>query len=543
MQPSALAKRLFILLFLIIVAFYFYGLGLMPLVGPDEPRYAQVAREMFMRGDFITPTLGGRPWFEKPALLYWLIIFAYKLFGVSEFSARFGAALCGLLTVVPVSILTRSFERSNSQSTGLSWWATIAAATSFGLIVFSRGATFDIVVTMTLTWAFAFFFLHERARSLKNKRLLLIGFYAAIGLSLLAKGLIGIVIPGGVIALYHLIQRKWPSRELLISLLWGFPISLLISAVWYGPVVSRHGWTFINDFFIQHHFKRYVSDKYQHPQRIYFYIPMLLMLTVPWTGFVIDALARLRFRKANALSPAAALNLFAASWIIFPLVFFSFSGSKLPGYLLPVIPAAAILIGERMARVASGAGSRWPVIASGVIAVALCVGGIYYAFSSGAMPVRTTILISLPILLAGLFAVTCSRFVTPALLAVAFGSILTLGLVVRFAAPEFAQRQSTKRLLAIADSRGFASAPLFIRRDDRSPEFYASDRVVYGSDGEPERLEAIKDIVAETKRRGERILVLVPLENLDQYKNPTYIEIIADNGTHALLATKLVNSE
>ena len=541
MQPSALAKRLFILLFLIIVVFYFYGLGQMPLVGPDEPRYAQVAREMFMRGDLITPTLGGRPWFEKPALLYWLIIFAYKLFGVSEFSARFGAALCGLLTVVPVSILTRNFETADSESTGLSWWTTMACATSFGLIVFSRGATFDIVVTMTLTWAFAFFFLHERARSFKNRRLLLIGFYAAVGFSLLAKGLIGIVIPAGVIGLYHLIQRKWPSRELLVSVLWGFPISLLIAAVWYGPVISRHGWTFINEFFIQHHFARYVSGKYQHPQRIYFYIPMLLMLTVPWTGFVVDALARLRFPKANVMTPAAVLKLFAASWIVFPLVFFSFSGSKLPGYLLPAIPAAAILIGERMARLTSGASSRWPVLASGVIAVALACGGIYYAFTSGAVSVRTAVLISLPILLAGLFAVMCSRFVTAALLAVAFGSVFTLGLVVRFVAVEFADRQSTKQLLAMADSRGFASAPLFIRRDDRSPEFYASGRVVYGADGEPERLEAIKDIVAETKRRGQRILVLVPLENLDQYKNPTYIEVIGDNGTNALLATKMVN--
>ena len=515
----------------------------MPLVGPDEPRYAQVAREMFVRGDLITPTLGGHTWFEKPALLYWLMISAYKIFGVTEFAARFGTALCGLLTIVAVSILTRNFERSNAESTGLSWWSTMAAATCFGMIVFSRGATFDIVVTMTLTWAFTFYFLHEGARSLKNKRWLLIGFYAAVGLSLLAKGLIGIVVPSGVIGLYHLIQRRWPSRELLVSVLWGFPVSLLIAAVWYGPVISRHGWTFINDFFIQHHFARYVSDRYQHPQRVYFYIPMLLMLTVPWTGFVIDAFAHLRFGKYNVRNVSTSLNVFAASWIIFPLVFFSFSGSKLPGYLLPAIPAAAILIGERMMRLSSGTGSRWPVIVSGVIAVALAGGGIDYAFSSGAVSVRTAALISLPILLAGLFAVMGSRFVTAALLAVAFGSILTLGLVVRFVAVEFAQRQSTKQLLALADARGFASAPLFIRRDDRSPEFYASSRVVYGSDGEPERLEAIKDIVAETKRRGERILVLVPLENLNQYKNPTYIEIVGDNGTNALLATKIVNSE
>ena len=542
MQPSALAKRLFILLFIIVVAFYFYGIGLMPLVGPDEPRYAQVAREMFLRNDLITPTLGGRTWFEKPALLYWLMIAGYKLFGINEFAARFGSAICGLLTILAVWILTRHYERSqHSELAGLSWWSTMAAATSFGLIVFSHGATFDIAVTMTLTWAFAFYFLHDQARSINRRRLLVIGFYAAIGLSLLAKGLIGIVIPAGVIGLYHLLARKRPSRELLLSVIWGFPISLLVAAVWYGPVISRHGWTFINDFFIQHHFARYVSDKYQHPQRIYFYIPMILMLTVPWTSFLIDAFARFRLRKFSGANSAPELSLFAASWILFPLVFFSFSGSKLPGYLLPVVPAAAVLIGERMTRLTSGEGARWPIIGTGLIAVALAVGGIYYAANSGMPLLRSAILVSLPILIAGLFAVIFSRLKTAALLTVAFGSVLTLGLVVRFVAVDVAQRQSAKDLLAIADSRGFAGLPLFIRRDDRSPEFYANERVVYGSDGEPARLEAISDMVQETTRRGTPILVLVPLEHLDQYKNPNYVEIIGDNGTVAMLVTKVVN--
>jgi 4-amino-4-deoxy-L-arabinose transferase-like glycosyltransferase len=540
LQPSALAKRLFILLFLIIVAFYFYDLGRMPLVGPDEPRYAQVAREMFVRGDLVTPTLGGRPWFEKPALLYWLMIAAYKLFGVNELSARLGPAICGLLAVLAVWFLTRNFEPKQTESAGLSWWSTMTAATCFGMIVFSRGASFDIVVTMTLTWAFAFFFLYDQADSSKNKRLLLIGFYAAVGLSLLAKGLIGIVIPAGVVGLYHLIARKRPSRELIVSLFWGFPISLLVAAVWYGPVISRHGWHFIDDFFVQHHFARYVSDKYQHPQRIYFYIPMILMLTVPWTGFLIDAFARLRFRKADVTNPAVSLNMFAASWIIFPLVFFSFSGSKLPGYLLPAVPAAAILIGDRMTRLTADAGSRWPIIASGVIALVLAGAGIYYSFTFGVPAVRTAFLISFPILAAGLFAVILSRLKTVAMMAIAFGSILTLALVVRFVAVDFAQRQSAKQLLAIADTRGFGSAPLFIRRDDRSPEFYASNQVVYGADGEPARLEEAADLIAETKRRGERILVLVPVEYLNQYGS-TQVEIIADNATHALLATKLVN--
>jgi len=97
---ATLAKRLWKLTFLAIAFFYLFGLGRLPLVGPDEPRYAEAAREMFARHDFITPTIGGHPWFEKPALLYWLMMASYRLLGVSEYAARLGPALCGLLTGV-----------------------------------------------------------------------------------------------------------------------------------------------------------------------------------------------------------------------------------------------------------------------------------------------------------------------------------------------------------------------------------------------------------------------------------------------------------
>jgi 4-amino-4-deoxy-L-arabinose transferase-like glycosyltransferase len=102
LQPSTLAKRGSLFLFLAVIAFYFYGLGHLPFVGPDEPRYAQVAREMFLRGDLITPTLGGHTWFEKPPLLYWMMIAGFKLFGVSEWSARLPSALSGVLTAAAV---------------------------------------------------------------------------------------------------------------------------------------------------------------------------------------------------------------------------------------------------------------------------------------------------------------------------------------------------------------------------------------------------------------------------------------------------------
>ncbi|HEY9283775.1 MAG TPA: phospholipid carrier-dependent glycosyltransferase, partial [Pyrinomonadaceae bacterium] len=111
MQRSTLAKRDWLLLLAAAALVYFYALGAAPFVGPDEPRYAQVAREMFERGDAVTPTLAGRTWFEKPALTYWAAIAGYKLFGVSEWPARLGSALCGLLTVIVIGWIAGRVER------------------------------------------------------------------------------------------------------------------------------------------------------------------------------------------------------------------------------------------------------------------------------------------------------------------------------------------------------------------------------------------------------------------------------------------------
>jgi len=258
LQPSALAKRVYLAGFLVIIALYLFGLGYLPLLGPDEPRYAQVAREMLLRGDLITPTLGGHTWFEKPALLYWMIIAAAKVFGMNEFSARLGPALCGLLTVAAVWFVGREVERARGVR-GFAYSAAFVTGSCLGLIVFSRAASFDVVITMTTSWSLAFFLAHELASNKRRRSWLLLGFYIFVGLSLLAKGLVGIVIPFGVLGFYYLLRRRWPARNVWVSLGWGVPLALAVSATWYGPVIAKHGWTFINEFFIQHHFARYVS--------------------------------------------------------------------------------------------------------------------------------------------------------------------------------------------------------------------------------------------------------------------------------------------
>jgi 4-amino-4-deoxy-L-arabinose transferase-like glycosyltransferase len=506
LHPSALAKRVYLFIFIVVIAFYLYGLGRLPLLGPDEPRYAQVAREMFLTGDFVTPTLGGHTWFEKPALLYWLIAASFKLFGVSEWAARLGPAVCGLLTILAVWALGRQFER------GFAFWSLVVMASCLGLIVFSRAASFDVVITMTTTWSLAFFLLHELPGT-KRKGLLLVGFYVFVGMALMAKGLVGIVIPVGVVGSYYLLrmagevfsrkdakaqskERKEASqsslrpffavfaplrekRPLLLSLFWGIPLAIAVSALWYGPVIARHGWTFIDEFFVQHHFARYVSNKYHHPQPVYFYPVIMLMLALPWTPYLIAALAKVRHWAWRSDDSLSIVRVFSLAWLLWPIIFFSFSGSKLPGYVLPALPAVALLVADRLTAVRQ---ARWPLLIAGA---------------------------------------------TMALVLI----------VLHFAAAPYAHRESVRDLLALADARGYAGAPVLAQRsDDRSAEFYAYDRVVYGADGEPLTFDRISS--SEARARGGKFVVMIPAEYVENFRDTPGIEVIGSNGKNALLGWK-----
>jgi 4-amino-4-deoxy-L-arabinose transferase-like glycosyltransferase len=398
-----------------------------------------------------------------------MIIGAFKVFGVSEWSARLGPAVCGLLTIVAVWCVGREVDRS------FGFWSLLTTTTCLGLIVFSQAVSFDVVITMTATWSLAFFLLYELP-STKNKRLLLAGFYVFVGLSLLAKGLVGIVIPFGVVGLYYLLRRAWPSRSVWLSLVWGLPLALLVAATWYGPVIARHGWTFIDEFFVQHHFARFVSNKYHHPQPFYFYPVIILMLALPWTVHFIVALVKARKWEWRGADSFSIVRVFSMAWLLLPIVFFSFSGSKLPGYILPAVPAAALLVADR-----------------------LTVG-------------QKT---KLPLVLAG-------------------ATIVLVVLVLNFFAAPFARRESVKELLALADARGYANSPVIAQRgDDRSAEFYANGRVIYRADGEVLTFDEIT--VDDARARGGKFVVFIPMRDVENYRGAPQIEIIGDNGHTAVL--------
>lgn len=552
MQPSTLAKRGSILLFIVFILFYFHGLGHLPFIGPDEARYAQVAREMFLHRDWITPTLAGYLWFEKPALLYWLLIVAFKLLGTSEWAARAASALCGLLTVAAVFWIARRTERSeiagldsgfgvpNSSYRSIGFWSALVAGTSGGLIAFSRAVSFDIIVTMTIAWALALFFGAELEIGQKSRRRLLAGFYFAIGLSLLAKGLVGFVIPFGVIGAYYTLRGKAPARALRLSILWGLPLSLALAAVWYGPMFWKHGALFFDEFIIKHHFARYATNKYHHPAAIYYYLEILPLLALPWSAFLVDGIlkARKAFWKGSD-DPVSKLQTFALAWILLPLIFFSLSSSKLPGYILPGLPAVALIAGLRLAQCNAEIKTNWAIKATGALAVLFAIGVLVFARYPGKISLRPALTMAAVSGLVGAVALILRRRGKVVAILIGTATLVLVLVALHSVAPGLADTESTKRLIQLADQRGYSKAPLFgLQRDDRTPEFYAAGRVIYGEDQEPIMYDGIGQVIWESRARKETVLFLIPLRDLDGLVSNKSVrsDVIANNGRVAIVA-------
>jgi 4-amino-4-deoxy-L-arabinose transferase-like glycosyltransferase len=319
----------------------FYGLGSLPLIGPDEPRYAEVAREMYETGDWITPRLGGIEWFEKPALTYWLSAAGYKLFGLSEFAARFNIAL-----IASIGVLLLFFFGWKIRSSRFGYLSASVLVTCGLWPGFARGATFDLPLAFAISIGLLAFFQWESSDERKGQNLLWWVFCFSLGLAVLAKGLVGIVLPLAIIGSYLLLTGRLKIVLRPHLLLFGALIFLAVASTWYLPVIARHGREFIDEFFIAHHFQRYLSNKYKHPQPFYFFFLVAVAGSFPWSFFLVSsAWTTLRQLRDKFDWEKDRFKVFLWLWVLIPIIFFSFSGSKLPGYILPVFPAIALLIG------------------------------------------------------------------------------------------------------------------------------------------------------------------------------------------------------
>ncbi|HYX42766.1 MAG TPA: glycosyltransferase family 39 protein, partial [Pyrinomonadaceae bacterium] len=493
-----------------------------------------------VRGDWVTPTLGGHTWFEKPALVYWAAMASYKVFGVVEWSARLGTLCAGLLTVLIMCWLAGRIETA----TGADWRGfklsvTSVTATCAGVMVFARAVNFDIFVTCTIACALACFCLAELERDERRRRWWLAGFYAAMGAGLLAKGLVGVVLPIGVVGFYYLLRRCWPS--LWLTLLWGGPLTFAVACLWYAPVIARNGWTFIDQFFIQQHFARYVSNKYHHPQPFYFYLPVLAALMLPWTAFLISALVNARRWRWRGDEPKDKLRIFALAWVVVPVAFFSLSGSKLPGYILPALPGAALLAGEPLLNYLRGTSERATMRATGLLLLffAACLVG--YVWRTRAVGMNCAALITtLPVL-----AACCALAWPQRRRLCAWGTVAAaLGVVVLISAcalATVARHNSVRDLLQQAAARGYANAPVYCLHEiERTAEFYAAGRLAYDAQGEPVKLEGVGEVMALARARGDALLIIVPVEYVWQLTSYPWLtaEVIGDNGANAFVAVR-----
>ncbi len=311
---------------------FFYGLGNFGLIGADEPRYAQIAREMLERRDFITPVLHGRPWLEKPVLYYWLAAASYAVFGVSDWAARLPCTVLASALVFAVYFFLRRF-RPGTQLNG-----ALMTAASAGLAGFSRGASTDMpLAAFFVGGMLSWFAWHQTAR----RRWLLL-FYLCIGIGTLAKGPVAPVLAALVIGLYALLRR---DLGLIWRTLWlpGILAFLAAALPWYAAVQLRTP-EFFHEFVIRHNLARYALNIYAHKYPHWFYVPTLLLGVMPWTTFAIAALVDAVKRWRRPVAPEGALPAFLAAWMVVIFAFFSISESKLPGYILPVFPACTMLL-------------------------------------------------------------------------------------------------------------------------------------------------------------------------------------------------------
>ncbi len=320
-------KSIFLLLLITGVLFLSF-LGLRGLCEPDEGRYAEIAREMTESGDYFTPRLNYIKHFHKPPLAYWLVAASFNVFGQNEFTARLPVALLGIGGVLICYFFAR---RLGLSATG-AWWSALVLATSLQYFIWTQVLASDMFFSFFLFLALAGL---SSVLLGKESRLIYL-FYLGMGLAFLVKGPVAVIIPFLVLLVYVVLTREWGLFKRL-KIFPGLCIFLLIAVPWF-VYVCRQNPGLWNYFVFYQSVQRLLTTAHGRKGGLLYFIPVLLLGGLPWIVFLPAAIKR-------SLSFDKRIKLFLLLWIIVPLVFFSLSRSKLPGYILPVYPALAVLIG------------------------------------------------------------------------------------------------------------------------------------------------------------------------------------------------------
>jgi 4-amino-4-deoxy-L-arabinose transferase-like glycosyltransferase len=315
-------------LFALAALAYLWQLGQLPLFDVDEPRYAQCAREMMQRGDWITPYFNGKVRFDKPVLYYWLIALSYQAFGVTEWAARLTSVGATLATAGGLTLFLRRLPYG--------WASGLVFLTCLMASGIGRMSITDMTLTlwMTLTTLAAI-------KAVERPRLwLLAGVFAGVGI--LAKGPVALVLPGLVALLAATVQgqlgqtlrRPWPWLGALLA--------VVLAAPWYWACYQANGWSFV-DALLLHNVTRFEGVVSGHKQPWFFYTLVLLAGSMPWTAYLLGAFTTV-WQHRHQTQPSHRMAVIAAVWLVAVFGFFSVAQTKLLTYILPLFPAVSVLV-------------------------------------------------------------------------------------------------------------------------------------------------------------------------------------------------------
>ena len=352
------SPRVLLLVSLCVLTF-FVGLGRPAITDSDEAYYAEAAKEMVDRGDWVTPHYNEQYRFEKPVLYYWLAALGFLLAGATELAARFPSALAGLALVLTTYACAR---RWYDQDTG--WLAGAITATSFGYVAVAHQALPDLLLACFIslgTWAALVALVAPRPAGTDPSRrgwLLLSG--AALAGGLLTKGPVGLALPAIVVGPLA-VWRCWSARSshpdglrglgtrLLLDVSLLTLVCLLLAAPWFAMMTVTHGVTYLDRFFIDENVYRFATERYNAPRPLWYYLPILFAGLLPWSPLMLVWWRPIR-RLAQRARRVHPVEVWLVVWALAPLLFFSLSIGKQPRYILPMLPPLAVLLARAVSR-------------------------------------------------------------------------------------------------------------------------------------------------------------------------------------------------
>ena len=338
-QSSALNPASILILVLVYALLWFGTLNYRHLIPSDEGRYAEIAREMLVTGDWVTPRYNGYKYFEKPPLQIWATATAFNLFGIGDWQARLWTALTGFLTIVFIG-----FTGARVYSARAGWLAAIALASSPMWVMGGHINSLDMGLSAFLVAALCSLLLAQTSHNSNDTRKWMWACWAFMALATLSKGVIGVAIPGMVFIVYSITAWDWKIWKRL-HIISGTILFLAITAPWFVLVAQRNP-EFLEFFFIHEHLQRFTQKAHSRTGPIYYFIPLLLLGFLPWIAQAPGALAQAWRERNREFSSGWLLT----CWFAVIMGFFSVSQSKLPGYIIPVFPALAMLAGHRLDR-------------------------------------------------------------------------------------------------------------------------------------------------------------------------------------------------